>query len=289
MTKRTAVWLTVLAAICWGSNAISAGAASAPAGLTVTARAGVSVLVLFGWVYSRGQLSWPQSWQAWAAVVTCTASNVLFALSARGTDALSATALTFTFPVVAILLEGIVHRQLPGWRSSAVIALSLLGITVFFGGLKELRHGQAELMALAAGLNFGVHVYFAGRMPKAKEPQTMPNVMLFSQVLGTAVGIAATVWRGESLSLSAHQAGWLVILGLGSAAGYTLWALVANQLKPHESGPILTLEPVVAGVLGWIISNQVPTPHALLGSTIIVLAFTLRAALSRWENKDSEG
>jgi len=193
------------------------------------------------------------------------------------TTASSAGFITGLAVVLTPLLAAVVLREPPGLGPALGAALAFAGLALLSLQHLEVRRGDA--LVLGCAVAFAAHILLLGRFAPR-----YPSYQLAVVQLGTA-GVLAFGWAGATGDLVAPANGqvWLALAitaVLASAAGFLIQTRAQSEVSPTRTAVILTMEPVFAGLFGFLLAGERLGPRGWAGACCI-LAGMLVAELGR--------
>ncbi len=198
---------------------------------------------------------------------------VTFVAATRLTTAANAIFLQYTGPAYVLVLSPFLLNE-PFRRLDAVcVALSLVGMSLFFLGKLEAGQLAGNLIAAVSGLFFALAVLLIRRDAKSGGGDAMPSMTLGNLLaaLGTAPFAAALAHLSG--------AGALVLLYLGVVQlgiSYWLFARGVRRVPAAEASLISMLEPVCNPLWVLLGTGERPGPWSLAGGAIVLGAVALR-------------
>jgi drug/metabolite transporter (DMT)-like permease len=193
------------------------------------------------------------------------------------TTASNAGFITGLSVVLTPLLGGALLRERPGLGPALGALLAFAGLALLSLQTLEVRRGDA--LVLGCAVAFAAHILLLGRFAPR-----WPSYQLAVVQLGT-VGVLALGWSGVSGDLVAPSGGqvWLalaVTAVLASAAGFLVQTRAQREVSPTNTAVILTMEPVFAGLFGFLLAGERLQARGWAGACCI-LAGMLVAELAR--------
>jgi drug/metabolite transporter (DMT)-like permease len=184
------------------------------------------------------------------------------------TTASNAGFITGLAVVITPLLGGLVLRQAPGRWPVAGALLAAVGLALLSLQRLEVRRGDA--LVLGCAFAFAVHILLLGRHAPRWSSYGLAVVQL-----GTA-GLLALGWAAVAgdLVVPGTAEVWvaLAITSLAASAGAFLIQTRAQQaVSPTRTAVILAMEPVFAGLFGFLLAGDRLTGRGWLGAGLIVL------------------
>jgi len=300
--RRNGALLVVAAATLWSTGGVGVKTAVAEpmviAGLrSVFALA--SMAVVLGVVLRRAGLGFATLRAllvrplVWGAAASYAMMVVCFVLAARRTTAANAIFIQYTGPVYVALLGGKLLGEKVTRRDLVAVGGCVAGMALAFGG--ELGGGRMEGNLLALISSFG----FAGlpllvRLDQQKlEAEggrgltgAAAHAPLVAMSLGNAIAAAVSIPAILSHPVSGDTAArtYAVLVALGTlqiGLPYVLYAIAVRRLRALESSLLATIEPVLAPVWVVLATGERPSPLAIAGGAMIVLAVVAQAARPR--------
>ena len=215
-----------------------------------------------------------------AGIVTGVALFAGYAFQTVGlqyTTASNAGFITGLSVVLTPLLAAVVLRERPGLWPALGAALAFAGLALLSLQRLEVRRGDA--LVLGCAVAFAVHILLLGRFAPRYSSYQLAIVQL-----GTC-GLLSLAWSGASGELAAPRGTqvWLalaVTAVLASAAGFLIQTRAQQVVSPTKTAVILTMEPVFAGLFGFLLAGEHLSARGWAGACCI-LAGMLVAELGR--------
>ncbi len=260
--------LLLAAAALWST----AGAAMKLCGLGGLQIAGGRSLVagLFLLAVLPGARRWP-SRRVLLAVAGYAATVVLFATANKLTTAANAIFIQSSAPLWVLLLSPALLRERAARGELLAIPVYALGLALFF--LDDLGPGQlrGNLVALAAGLTFGLCIMGLRRAREDAE-----TALVWGNLFAAAAVLP--LWghgpapAGADLLLLAY----LGIFQLGLA--YLCFARGIARVPALEASLLVLLEPILNPIWTFAFTDERPGPWALAGAGVVLAATVWRTA-----------
>lgn len=191
--------------------------------------------------------------------------NLLFYLSLRTIPLGLAISIEFTGPLAVAMLSS--RRPLDFvWVGFAVVGLSLL-LPIHQGAGHLDPVGMA--FALGAGICWALYIVFGQRISHLHPGQTTSLGMLTAALVVLPFGLTHA---GTALLDPKLLAAGFAVAVLSSALPYTLEMFALKHLPKQTFGILLSLEPAVGAVAGWIVLAERLTPVQLLAIGCVVVA-----------------
>jgi drug/metabolite transporter (DMT)-like permease len=164
----------------------------------------------------------------------------------------------------------LVFKRKPTIMEIVAVAISLLGLWILTGGLRDINTG--DILTLAAAMTYALHLLFADKYMKA---ELDPYVLSCQQFLTVGLlGLISVIIFDLPLTIASISVGSIVIF---LAVFPTLLAFVVQLLAQKITSPlkvslIFALEPVFAGIFAWTLGGEIFIWHKALGGGFIFMA-----------------
>jgi drug/metabolite transporter (DMT)-like permease len=193
------------------------------------------------------------------------------------TTASNAGFITGLAVVLTPLLGGLVLRQPPGRWPLLGALLAAVGLALLSLQRLEVRRGDA--LVLGCAVAFAAHILLLGRFAPRFDSYRLAVVQL------ATAGVLALAWAGVAGDLAAPgSAGVWTALGItavaASAGAFLIQTRAQREVSPTRTAVILTMEPVFAGLFGFLLAGERLSARGWVGAATI-LAGMLVAELGR--------
>lgn len=175
-----------------------------------------------------------------------------------------------------VVLAPVADRLLYGTRLRPVawvaVAVSLVGMTLLTGRLPT-QLALGDLLTLGCAVAFGVHIALLSR----HSPRHDPLALTAAQMLAVAV-LFLLAWPAATWPVAPPREVWLALVVTGvfaSTLAYLIQTAAQKRLSTARTAVILTLEPVFAGLFGFVLAGERLGPLAFLGAALIFGALLL--------------
>jgi len=192
------------------------------------------------------------------------------------TTATSSGLITGLFVVIGPLADRLFYGATLPRRAVVAVALSLTGMVLLTGGAPA---GLAigDLLTLGCAVAFGVHIAVLSHA----SPHFDPIALTTAQMLSVA-GVFLVLWPLSGPVAPPPREVWfaLALTGLvASALAYLIQTMAQRHLSTARTAVILTMEPVFAGMFGYILAGERLGPVQWAGAVMILGAVLLSEAL----------
>ncbi|HEY9253009.1 MAG TPA: DMT family transporter [Stenotrophomonas sp.] len=202
------------------------------------------------------------------------AMNLSFYLALRTIPFGIAVAIEFTGPLAVALLSS--RRALDFvWIVFAVAGLSLL---VPRGSLEASLDVQGVAWALVAALCWALYIVIGQRAGQAAGRATVPLGLVVATLVALPFGVTQVGAVFATPALLAFAAG---VALLSSAIPYSLEIYALRHLPRQTFGILLSLEPAVAALAGWLLLSEALSQRQWLAIVCIMVASAGAALATR--------
>jgi drug/metabolite transporter (DMT)-like permease len=192
----------------------------------------------------------------------------------RYTSVANATVLPNLTPVLVTLASWVFFKERP--RPIFLVGLvAAVGGAVLMAEAAPMRASPGSLPHLGDALSVSTAVWYGlyfMSVRAARLARSTLSVMLWSCIIGAPPLLLTAIVMREPL-LPASALGWAAVAGLGLAhvfgQGSIAWAL--GRLPASTASVTVLVQPVVAGVLAYLIFSEALTPLQAAGGTLALL------------------
>jgi drug/metabolite transporter (DMT)-like permease len=187
--------------------------------------------------------------------------------------------------VLTPLFGAVLLRQPPGrWPVTGAV---LAGVGLACLSLQSLEVRQGDALVFGCAVAFAAHILLLGRYAPRHPSYPLAVVQL------ATIGLLALAWAGVAGDLVVPSTAevWvaLVITSVAASAGaFLIQTRAQREVSPTRTAVILTMEPVFAGLFGFLLAGERLTGRGWLGAGLILagmlvaeLGGRLPAALGR--------
>ena len=269
---RRAVLAVAGAAILWSTGGLFIKLAPMPA---LAVACGRSLIAgAFYLVFLRPDLR-SARWATAAAYAGCI---VTFVSATKLTTAANAIFLQYTGPAYVLVLSPFLLDEPFRPIDAACVALSLLGMSLFFVGKMEAGQLAGNLVAIASGVFFALAIVLLRRDARGGRGDALASTTL-GNLLAAAIALP---WALQAMPAMLTPRGGAVLLYLGIVQlglAYLLFVRGVRRVPAAEASLISMLEPVLNPVWVLIGLGERPGPWAIAGGAIVVAAVLVRTLL----------
>jgi inner membrane transporter RhtA len=214
---------------------------------------------------------WRRAW-TWADVpilvvfgATLGVMNLLFYCALQTIPFGLAVAIEFTGPLAVALWSS--RKTLDYlW---VILAIAGLGLILPWQGSIDALDPIGMGFALGAGCCWALYIVFGQRVAARYGAMATPMGMLIAAMVVAPVGLAVA---GEALFDSHLLLTGLVVALVSSAVPYSLEMYALQYLPQHTFSVLLSLEPAVGALAGWLVLSEQLSAQQLLAMGLIMAA-----------------
>jgi drug/metabolite transporter (DMT)-like permease len=197
------------------------------------------------------------------------------------TSAANATFLSNLTPIVVVLVTWLTTRILPKRAYWVAVGVALTGSLLLSGGAPSATREQllGDGLSVLTSVWYGLYLLTVARMRAHIGAGT---IMLGSSLVGAVIGLGVTLISGEPLLPDLKGQHWIMVwwplLVLGVVAhvsGQGLLAVGFGLVPAHIASVMILWQPVLVGLLGWMILTEVLAPVQLLGGALVLVGVWL--------------
>jgi len=264
------IWWIVAAAVLWSTGGAGIKFAPMPAMAVVCGRA-LFVLAFYLTVFRP-----PLRKASWALAFTYAGSVVCFVSATKLTTAANAIFLQFTAPVYVLAFAPVILGERFRGIDALAVAVSLVGMALFFVDRFAPGSLVGNLLALLAGAFVGANgILLRRESARGDGAGALPSV-----TVGNALAVGVTVpfaWREPGAALTAT--GLIVLAYLGIVQiGIALLCYLRGlrTVGAIDASIIGMLEAALNPVWALLVTGERPGGWALLGGVLILASTVVR-------------
>ncbi len=264
--------MLVLAALCWSLGGVLIKRVDWPP-LAVAGGRGL-IAAAFLAATTRG-LRFTWSPVQIGASIAYALTTVLFVLANKLTTAANAILLQYTAPVWIALFGAWFLGERATRADWLTVAAVLGGLALFFADGLQLGGSAGNGFALASGVSFAAMILTLSRQKNSGPPV---ESIILGNLIAFAIGVPFMVSAPLPSTGGLAALGVLGVVQLG--VSYWLYARALRHVTALEAVLIPVVEPILNPVWVLLALGEKPSPLALVGGGIVLIAVTLRALAS---------
>jgi drug/metabolite transporter (DMT)-like permease len=185
------------------------------------------------------------------------------------TESSTSAFITGLYAVFTPIIEAVVRRRVPPAGVCAGIVIATGGLFLLTGA--ELALGRGELLTLVCALSFAAWIVYQGAY--ANRLDTVPFTTVQMAVLAlVSIPPTAATGIGELTGLAIFAAAFTGIVCSSGALSLQLYG--QRRVSPSRAALILLLEPVFAGVAGYLAGERLGAVK-LTGAVVILAGIAI--------------
>lgn len=198
------------------------------------------------------------------------------------TTASTSAFITGLYVVLIPLFERVLGRRRLATHTLAAVGLAVFGLFVLSGAQLGLGFGDAVTLACAAA--FAVHFIVLGDWAPRFRPMTLNT----AQVAVVAVVAMPMVLVDGVGALTGRALVGVAVTAIGcTAAALALQVHGQQRVVPTRAGLLLLLEPVFAGIIGYVVGDRLGFGGAV-GAVLILAAVLVEETGAGWLTRRRE-
>lgn len=245
----------------WNSFAIAGG------------RSAIAFLFLWACVRRpRFTFSLPEVGAAAANVVTM----LLFIYANKATTSANAILLQYGAPIYVAIIGALVLKERPRAEHWAALVAIIAGMVLLFSDGLGAGSLWGNIAAAAAGLSFALNIIL---MRMQKEGSPVESLMLghgATALIGLAVAAFLPAPVFDFRSVAAVLGLGILQIGLASL----LYSYAVRRISAIEVVLVAVIEPMMNPVWVFLATGEAPSPRAMAGGALIVVAVVVSTLVS---------
>lgn len=186
------------------------------------------------------------------------------------TKASNAGFVTGMFVVFTPLLSALLLRRTPEVAAVVGVTLAAVGLGLLSLGPSFVPRA-GDVLILGCALAFAAHIVGLGAWSTRHDAIALTVVqLLIAGVLHSLFAVAFEVGRASGSWDSSVLVALLVTAVLASAAAFWIQTAAQRVIPPTRTAVILTMEPVFAGIFGFLLLDERLTERGWLGCGLIL-------------------
>ena len=202
------------------------------------------------------------------------AMNLMFYMALRTVPLGVAVALEFSGPLCVAVMSSRRASHF-AWIGLAVVGLALI---LPLGRTVHAVNPRGAALALAAGGCWALYIVFGQRAGAAHGARTPALGAVVAALVVTPIGLAHA---GVALFAPAVIGRGIVLAVLSSALPYSLEMIALRRMPARVFGTLMSLEPAVGAVMGFMILDEALTATQAVAIALIIAASAGAASTAR--------
>ena len=181
----------------------------------------------------------------------------------------------FTYPVITVILAAIFLKERITKIKTVAMVLGLIGVILLFAFQKNVSLTSNDFIGCMLALITAFAFSFYLIMTRWSTRPFYTEVS-WGMLLGFLFTLPLFFLFGEpSTILSLELMGWLYLIGIGligTAGAYVFLDYAEDYIEASTASLLGLLQAVIAVILAFLILNEVPEIHTIVGGAFIILA-----------------
>lgn len=189
------------------------------------------------------------------------------------TSATNSGFITGMFVVFVPIFSLLIFRKNTQLNKIIAILVSLLGLWILTGGLKDLNIG--DILTIGTAIAYALHVLFIDKYVKN---QIDPYILVFQQffIVALVSFLTALIFKLPFSPIFSNVSWAITYLALIPTVSAMLIQFVAQKFTtPIRVSLIFALEPVFAALFAWTLGGETFILNKAIGGFLIVIAIIL--------------
>lgn len=201
------------------------------------------------------------------------------------TSAANSGLITGLFVAFVPVFSIVIFRMMPSITAVIATAISIVGLWILTGGLKQINIG--DMLTLITAVTYAIHILYADRFIKGGAD---PYILSFQQFafVGLASLLAGVIFKLPFTIGSFDAFGLMIFLAIfPSLTAFAIQLIAQRHVSPVRVSLILAFEPVFAVLFAWTLGNEAYSLNKAIGGFLIFLALIISGLPSRkiWPRK----
>ena len=180
--------------------------------------------------------------------------------------------ITGLFVVFTPLIETVVTHRRPPRNVLIAVGVSVVGLYLLEGASLSMNAGDA--LTLGCAFMFGLWIFIGGQLTQRYDPVALTAAQLTMLAL-LAIPVVAIGGLGE---ITANVVIAVLVTGIAcSALAFTLQLWGQRYVEPSRAAVILEFEPVVAGIVGFLVGERLGVT-GYIGALVILAGIFIAEA-----------
>ena len=174
------------------------------------------------------------------------------------------------------LIEFIVYRKSPEKKLIVAVAVCFVGIMLMT--LKNdfsfnLAHLKGDLFSLSTGISYAIQIVITSKAVSDKRVDPYVTGVFSLGFCGVVMLILSLSMETFAVPKSAEVLVWLAFLAIFcTGVAFVVQPIAQQYTEPTHVGIIFSLEPVFAGIVGFMFAGEVLTMKEFIGEIIVIIS-----------------
>lgn len=174
------------------------------------------------------------------------------------------------------LIEFIIYRKSPGKKLLVAVGLCFIGIMLMT--LKNdfsfnLTHIKGDLFSLSTGIAYATQIVITSKAVSDERVDPYVTGVFSLGACGIVMLILSLSMETFAVPQSTKVLIWVVFLAIFcTGVAFVVQPIAQQYTEPTHVGIIFSLEPVFAGIVGFLFAGEIPTMKEFIGEIIVVIS-----------------
>jgi drug/metabolite transporter (DMT)-like permease len=219
------------------------------------------MVAFLGPTHSRQMVRTTRTGLVWVRAFCLAVSSLLIGLALERMPVAEMTAITFLSPILLVAVAGRLLGERVGW----------IGWAATLGGL-------AGVMLIVRP---GSDVVSSGAIFVLAASETTFALLFYTALAGSILYGLALPWYLEDRAPSLFEAALFASLGVYGGVGHFLFTAAFRHAPASLIAPLNYIQLLWAGLLGWLVFNDIPDAQSLVGMAVVAGSGVLVAVKTR--------
>jgi drug/metabolite transporter (DMT)-like permease len=235
------------------------------------------MVAFLGPTHSRQMVRTTRTGLVWVRAFCLAVSSLLIGLALERMPVAEMTAITFLSPILLVAVAGRLLGERVGWIGWAATLGGLAGVMLIVRPGSDVVSSGAIFVLAAVLLNLGYQLL--SRVLAASESTFA--LLFYTALAGSILYGLAMPWYLEDRVPSLLEATLFTSLGLFGGVGHFMFTAAFRHAPASLIAPLNYIQLLWAGLLGWLVFNDIPDAQSLVGMAVVAGSGVLVAVKTR--------
>lgn len=186
--------------------------------------------------------------------------------------------------VLVPVIYSILNKTMPSFSTICTIILATTGLYLLSVKAGSFKLSYGDLLVLICAFAFAMHIILVDRFSHKHNPIAITSVqILFVGIICMIIGLYIEPWP-EHITSNAASAIFITAV-FATALAFIIQNALQKYSTPIRFALVLAMEPVFAGIAGYLWAGELLSHRALAGAALILLAMLISIVLQNQEKK----
>jgi len=173
------------------------------------------------------------------------------------------------FVVFVPIFSFIFLKKFPAINKIIGVIVSIIGLWILTGGLKEINKG--DIITILTAMASASHIIYTGKYIKNRDPLVLNLQQFFIVALLSLITGLITDNNFTNISIQ-NTVSILYLAVFATCAAHVIQFLSQKYVTPIRTALIFALEPVLTALFAWVFGSERLHSHQIIGGAFIFLA-----------------